>query len=99
LHALSLDLPILVTSAYKTEEMMTLKTLLAGASGYVPKEHNDLEVRRLRSVFKDRATLDPFITRRILDLTGPPLSPKRCARVCNMVATGFSNAGSPSACT
>jgi len=63
-------LPILVISAWSTEEMI-LGALRAGASGYVLKERDDLEIAMsLKSVLKGGAPIDPFIARRILDLIG-----------------------------
>ncbi len=63
-------LPILVISAWSTEEMI-LGALRAGASGYVLKERDDLEITMsLKSVLKGGAPIDPFIARRILGLIG-----------------------------
>lgn len=62
------NLPILVISAWSTEEMI-LGALRAGASGYVLKERDDLEISlSLRSVAAGGAPIDPFIARRILAL-------------------------------
>ena len=61
-------LPILVISAWSTEEMI-LGALRAGASGYLLKERDDLEISMsLRSVVAGGAVIDPFIARRILAL-------------------------------
>ena len=61
-------LPILVISAWSTEEMI-LGALRAGASGYLLKERDDLEIAMsLKSVLKGGAPIDPFIARRILGL-------------------------------
>jgi DNA-binding NarL/FixJ family response regulator len=61
-------LPILVISAWSTEEMI-LGALRAGASGYVLKERDDLEIAvSLTNVLKGGAPIDPFIARRILGL-------------------------------
>jgi DNA-binding NarL/FixJ family response regulator len=63
-------LPILVVSAWSTEEMI-LGALRAGANGYVLKERDDLEIAlSVRNVCKGGAPIDPFIARRILDLVG-----------------------------
>lgn len=63
-------LPILVVSAWSTEEMI-LGALRAGANGYVLKERDDLEIAlSVRNVLKGGAPIDPFIARRILDLVG-----------------------------
>lgn len=65
-------LPILVISAWSTEEMI-LGALAAGASGYVLKERDDLEITMsLRSVLAGGAPIDPFIARRILALVHNP---------------------------
>jgi DNA-binding NarL/FixJ family response regulator len=72
LRARDEDLPILVISAWSTEEMI-LGALRAGASGYVLKERDDLEISMsLKSVLKGGAPIDPFIARRILGLIGSP---------------------------
>jgi len=66
------DLPILVVSAWSTEEMI-MGALRAGATGYMLKERDDLELRlSLRSVLRGGAPIDPFIARRILQQLGPP---------------------------
>ncbi len=66
------ELPILVVSAWSTEEMI-LGALRAGANGYVLKERDDLEIAlSVRNVLKGGAPIDPFIARRILDLVGRP---------------------------
>lgn len=68
LRARNDTLPILVISAWSTEEMI-LGALRAGASGYVLKERDDLEIAvSLRSVLAGGAPIDPFIARRILAL-------------------------------
>jgi len=66
------DMPILVVSAWSTEEMI-MGALRAGASGYMLKERDDLELRlSLRSVLRGGAPIDPFIARRVLQQLGPP---------------------------
>ena len=68
LRARNDTLPILVISAWSTEEMI-LGALRAGASGYLLKERDDLEISMsLRSVVAGGAVIDPFIARRILAL-------------------------------
>jgi DNA-binding NarL/FixJ family response regulator len=63
-------LPILVISAWSTEEMI-LGALRAGATGYLLKERDDLEIAlSLKSVLKGGAPIDPFIARRILGMIG-----------------------------
>jgi DNA-binding NarL/FixJ family response regulator len=70
LRARDAELPILVISAWSTEEMI-LDALRAGATGYLLKERDDIEIAlSLRSAFKGGAPIDPFIARRILALTG-----------------------------
>lgn len=62
------DMGILVVSAWSSEESI-LSALRAGATGYVLKERDDLEVSMLiRSVLRGGAPIDPFIARRILQL-------------------------------
>ncbi len=61
-------LGILVISAWSTEESI-LSALRAGATGYVLKERDDIEVAMsIRSVLRGGAPIDPFIARRILEL-------------------------------
>ena len=67
-------LGILVVSAWSSEESI-LGALRAGATGYVLKERDDLEVMlSIRSVLRGGAPIDPFIARRILDLLPAPAS-------------------------
>ena len=62
------SLGILVVSAWSSEEAI-LGALRAGATGYVLKERDDLEVSlSIRSVLRGGAPIDPFIARRILEL-------------------------------
>ena len=101
------DLPILVISAWSTEEMI-LGALRAGASGYVLKERDDAEIAQsIKSVLKGGAPIDPFVARRILDLVGrpahqqpPPTAPdpalrdalsERERQILDQVADGMSN--------
>ena len=66
---------ILVISAWSTEDAI-LGALRAGATGYVLKERDDLEVSlSIRSVLRGGAPIDPFIARRILALL--PTEPAR----------------------
>jgi len=72
LRARSESLPILVISAWSTEEMI-LGALRAGASGYVLKERDDMEIAlSLKNVLAGGAPIDPFIARRILGLIHEP---------------------------
>ncbi|CAB5700462.1 Nitrogen regulation protein C [Delftia tsuruhatensis] len=57
---------ILVISAWSTEDAI-LAALRAGATGYVLKERDDLEVSlSIRSVLRGGAPIDPFIARRVI---------------------------------
>lgn len=57
---------ILVISAWSTEDVI-LGALRAGATGYVLKERDDLEVLlSIRSVLRGGAPIDPFIAKRII---------------------------------
>lgn len=61
------DIPILVISAWSTEEMI-IQALHAGATGYILKERDDLELKvSIRSILKGGAPIDPFIARYILN--------------------------------
>ncbi len=60
------SLSILVISAWSTHETI-LRALHAGATGYLLKERDDLEVMlSIRSVLRGGAPIDPFIARYIL---------------------------------
>ena len=95
-------LGILVISAWSSEDAI-LGALRAGATGYVLKERDDIEVMlSIRSVLRGGAPIDPFIARRILDLlpaqtAQPPLEPlgealsAREAQILRLVADGLSN--------
>lgn len=62
------EMGILVVSAWSSEESI-LAALRAGATGYVLKERDDIEVSMsIRSVLRGGAPIDPFIARRILQL-------------------------------
>lgn len=62
------EMGILVVSAWSSEESI-LAALRAGATGYVLKERDDIEVAMsIRSVLRGGAPIDPFIARRILQL-------------------------------
>lgn len=57
----------LVISAWSTEEAI-FNALLAGATGYVLKERDDIEVSlSIRSVLRGGAPIDPFIAIKILN--------------------------------
>lgn len=66
LRTLNADVPILVISAWRGEQDI-LNALNAGASGYVLKERDDMEVGlSIRSALRGGAPIDPFMARRIL---------------------------------
>ncbi len=76
MHAEDPSLAILVISAWSTEDAI-LAALRAGATGYVLKERDDLEVSlSIRSVLRGGAPIDPFVARRIIEELRPrPASP------------------------
>jgi len=101
LRAADPALSILVISAWSTEDII-LSALRAGATGYVLKERDDLEISfSIRSVIRGGAPIDPFIARRILDLTRAPAgTPDRVAedvltqrelQILGLVAQGLTN--------
>lgn len=66
-------LGILVISAWSTEDAI-LAALRAGATGYVLKERDDLEVTlAIRSVLRGGAPIDPLMARRIMAELHPAL--------------------------
>lgn len=66
LRAQDAAMGILVISAWSTEEAI-LQALRAGATGYLLKERDDLEVMlSIRSVLRGGAPIDPFIARRVM---------------------------------
>lgn len=69
-------LGILVISAWSTEDAI-LAALRAGATGYVLKEREDVEVAlSIRSVLRGGAPIDPFMARRIIaELQPAPSAP------------------------
>lgn len=96
-------LGILVVSAWSSEDAI-LGALRAGATGYVLKERDDLEVQlSIRSVLRGGAPIDPFIARRILELLPPfpamlsaAAAPEealseRESQILRLVADGLSN--------
>ena len=98
-------LGILVVSAWSSEEAI-MGALRAGATGYVLKERDDIEVSlSIRSVLRGGAPIDPFIARRILEMLPVP-TPVTCAvepenqhpaltereqQILRLVADGLSN--------
>lgn len=95
-------LGILVVSAWRSEEAI-LGALRAGATGYVLKERDDVEVQlSIRSVLRGGAPIDPFIARRILELLPVPAPAavgtapaealsEREGEILRLVADGLSN--------
>lgn len=98
-------LGILVVSAWSSEESI-LGALRAGATGYVLKERDDVEMQlSIRSVLRGGAPIDPFIARRILELLPAPaaaaaagMAPapegalsEREGEILRLVADGLSN--------
>lgn len=92
-------LGVLVVSAWSSEEAI-LGALRAGATGYVLKERDDVEVMlSIRSVLRGGAPIDPFIARRILELLpAPSAAPalaealsEREGEILRLVADGLSN--------
>ena len=68
LHSNNPSLPILVVSAWTVEERI-VDALRAGASGYLLKERDDLEIAMsLRTLSKGGVPIDPFVARKILGL-------------------------------
>lgn len=95
-------LGILVISAWSTEDVL-LGALRAGATGYVLKERDDLEVSlSIRSVLRGGAPIDPFIARRIIAELQPAPSTETAAsdevklsmregQILELVAEGLAN--------
>ena len=94
---------ILVVSAWSSEEAI-LGALREGATGYVLKERDDMEVMlSIRSVLRGGAPIDPFIARRILELLPASAAPgaaspppenslsERENEILQLVASGLSN--------
>ncbi|QVQ29872.1 response regulator transcription factor [Achromobacter deleyi] len=102
MHAADPSLAILVISAWCTEDAI-LSALRAGATGYVLKERDDMEVAlSIRSVLRGGAPIDPFVARRIIEElrprpagqtgaeTGEILSPRE-SQILRLVAEGLGN--------
>ncbi|WP_321871888.1 response regulator transcription factor [Paraburkholderia tropica] len=101
LHARDPALPILVVSAWSTEQVI-VQALQAGATGYVLKERDDVEIAAsVRSALRGGAPIDPFVARHILglvramevranDQSAPPLSPRE-TEILGLVAKGLTN--------
>ncbi|VVE33886.1 DNA-binding response regulator [Pandoraea cepalis] len=70
LHESDPALPILVISAWSTEQII-VRALRAGATGYLLKERDDEEIAlSIRSALRGGAPIDPFVARHILSLVG-----------------------------
>ena len=70
LHESDPALPILVISAWSTEQII-VRALRAGATGYLLKERDDDEIAlSIRSALRGGAPIDPFVARHILSLVG-----------------------------
>lgn len=87
LHERDPALPKLIISTLSTEYTI-VAALKAGASGYLLKERDDVEIAlSVRSALRGGAPIDPFIARHILGLIGsgevrapaPPVDPARAA--------------------
>lgn len=102
MHIADPSLAILVISAWCTEDAI-LAALRAGATGYVLKERDDLEVLlSIRSVLRGGAPIDPFVARRIIEelkpkteqtsdtASGETLSPRE-NEILGLVAQGLGN--------
>ena len=104
LHERDPALPILVVSTWSTEQAI-MTALQAGATGYVLKERDELEISlSIRSALRGGAPIDPFIARRILALidvspsltiapqkTAPPLLSPREVEILTLVSKGLTN--------
>ena len=92
LRAQDATMGILVISAWSTEEAI-LQALRAGATGYLLKERDDLEVMlSIRSVLRGGAPIDPFSARRVMiEFQQQPASPA----VAPMAAASEDDALSP----
>ncbi|WEK43608.1 MAG: response regulator transcription factor [Candidatus Sphingomonas colombiensis] len=66
LHGRDPALPILVISAW-SEEHIIMRALRSGATGYLLKERDDIEIKlSIRSILRGGAPIDPFVARHIL---------------------------------
>lgn len=106
MHMLSSPPSILVISAWSTREAI-LSALRAGATGYLLKERDDLELTiSIRSVLRGGAPIDPFIAQRLInelkqpapteDPAEPEADPEgalssREEQILRLVANGLSN--------
>lgn len=82
LHAEDPALPLLVISTWRSEEII-VTALQAGATGYLLKEREDMEIAlSIRSALRGGAPIDPFVAKHILALIGQP-RPRPAAPVAN----------------
>lgn len=94
---------VLVISGWSTEDAI-LKALEAGATGYVLKERDDVEISlAIRSILRGGAPIDPFVAQKILkqlqsgDISqtikknDPSILTKREYEILVLVAQGLSN--------
>ena len=95
LRAQDATMGILVISAWSTEEAI-LQALRAGATGYLLKERDDLEVMlSIRSVLRGGAPIDPFIARRVMIEFQPQPASPAVAPMAPMAAASEDDALSP----
>lgn len=72
LHQEDPALPLLVISTWRSEEVI-VTALQAGATGYLLKEREDMEIAlSIRSALRGGAPIDPFVAKHILALIGQP---------------------------
>jgi DNA-binding NarL/FixJ family response regulator len=104
LHERDPALPILVVSTWSTERAI-VTALQAGATGYVLKERDELEISlSIRSALRGGAPIDPFIARHILALiemspspptasqkTRSPILSPREVEILTLVSKGLTN--------
>lgn len=104
LHRQDAALPIIVISAWSSEQVI-LEALQAGATGYLLKERDDIEISlSIRSSLRGGAPIDPFVAKRILAMVntvslpadvspptnGPNLTPRE-VEILGIVAQGLTN--------
>ncbi|PPQ16453.1 DNA-binding response regulator [Bradyrhizobium sp. AC87j1] len=112
LHGQDGALPILVISAWSHEHVI-LEALQAGATGYLLKERDDIEISlSIRSTLRGGAPIDPFVAKRILGMINPavhapsrpatakrPILTAREVEILGFVAKGLTNQEIASALT
>ncbi|XAH25816.1 response regulator transcription factor [Xylophilus sp. GW821-FHT01B05] len=101
LHLRDPALPLLVVSAWRSEQVI-VTALQAGATGYLLKEREDIEIAlSIRSALRGGAPIDPFVAKRILALLDPasPVRPavpsprlsRRELEILDLVGQGLTN--------